>query len=60
MATDQNARKEAVMSSVRNEFALANAQELINVRGSFSLFPRIYLIKAVPKTYYNAAFFFLL
>ncbi|KAI0270811.1 Tim10/DDP family zinc finger-domain-containing protein [Russula aff. rugulosa BPL654] len=27
---DQNARKEAVMSSVRNEFALANAQELIN------------------------------
>ena len=46
------------MSSVRNEFALANAQELINVRGSFSLFPRIYLIKAVPKTYYNAAFFF--
>jgi hypothetical protein len=30
---DLNARKEAVMSSVRNELALANAQELINVRG---------------------------
>jgi hypothetical protein len=29
---DLNARKEAVMSSVRNELALANAQELINVR----------------------------
>jgi len=30
---DLNARKDAVMSSVRNELALANAQELINVRG---------------------------
>lgn len=29
---DLNARKEAVMTSVRNELALANAQELINVR----------------------------
>jgi hypothetical protein len=32
------------MSSVRNELALVNAQELINVRGFysfFSLFPRI-------------------
>ncbi|KAI0297282.1 Tim10/DDP family zinc finger-domain-containing protein [Multifurca ochricompacta] len=27
---DPNARKEAVMTSVRNELALANAQELIN------------------------------
>ncbi|KAF8274811.1 Tim10/DDP family zinc finger-domain-containing protein [Lactarius quietus] len=27
---DLNARKEAVMASVRNELALANAQELIN------------------------------
>ncbi|KAF8501440.1 Tim10/DDP family zinc finger-domain-containing protein [Russula emetica] len=27
---DPNTRKEAVMSSVRNELALANAQELIN------------------------------
>ncbi|KAN0138902.1 mitochondrial import inner membrane translocase [Lactarius tabidus] len=27
---DLNARKEAVMSSVRNELALANVQELIN------------------------------
>jgi hypothetical protein len=35
MATaDLNARKEAVMSSVRNELALANAQELINVRAT--------------------------
>jgi len=29
---DLNARKEAVMASVRNELALANAQELMNVR----------------------------
>jgi hypothetical protein len=29
------------MSSVRNELALANAQELINVRGLFFLFPCI-------------------
>jgi hypothetical protein len=32
MATDLNARKEAVMASVRNELALASAQELMNVR----------------------------
>jgi hypothetical protein len=33
---DLNARKEAVMSSVRNELALANVQELINVRGIYT------------------------
>jgi hypothetical protein len=32
LQSDPNARKEAVMTSVRNELALANAQELINVR----------------------------
>jgi hypothetical protein len=32
---DLNARKEAVMASVRNELALANAQELMNVRAFF-------------------------
>ena len=39
---DPNARKEAVMTSVRNELALANAQELINVRAqkrNMSSFP---------------------
>jgi len=37
---DLNARKEAVMASVRNELALANAQELINVRAKLSLYTR--------------------
>jgi hypothetical protein len=35
---DLNARKEAVMASVRNELALANAQELMNVRAFFICF----------------------
>jgi hypothetical protein len=40
MATaDFNARKEAVMASVRNELALANAQELMNVRFFACLLP---------------------
>ena len=45
---DLNARKEAVMSSVRNELALANAQELINVRG-FSSYSHEPCIIAVPN-----------
>jgi Tim10/DDP family zinc finger len=36
---DHNARKEAVMASVRNELALANAQELINVCLSLHVSP---------------------
>jgi hypothetical protein len=36
---DLNARKEAVMASVRNELALANAQELMNVRSQLGVFP---------------------
>ncbi|KAG5730052.1 hypothetical protein E4T56_gene5850 [Termitomyces sp. T112] len=31
-STDVTARKEAIMTQVRTEIALANAQELINVR----------------------------
>ena len=45
---DLNTRKEAVMSSVRNELALANAQELINVRG-YSPNSHAPCIMAVPN-----------
>ena len=42
---DLNARKEAVMASVRNELALANAQELMNVRCFASFFPLVFQSK---------------
>jgi hypothetical protein len=42
---DLNARKEAVMASVRNELALANAQELMNVRSFASFFPLVFQSK---------------
>lgn len=34
-SVEMTARKDAMMNSVRQEIALANAQELMNVRGSF-------------------------
>ena len=46
---DLNARKEAVMASVRNELALANAQELMNVRYVASFFPFDVSIRKINK-----------
>lgn len=43
------ARKEALMQSVRGEMALANAQELLNVRKPFLPFPFIILTSTLEK-----------
>ena len=48
---DLNARKEAVMASVRNELALANAQELMNVRCFASFFLLVFQFKKKTRSH---------
>jgi import inner membrane translocase subunit TIM13 len=48
---DLNARKEAVMASVRNELALANAQELMNVRCFACFFPLVFQSKKKTRSH---------